>query len=130
MHKTMPAATDLLSILEEEKASNIKQLAKKSGIQVTQLEKILKDLSKHNIIEYNQQTGRIKMSPWLISVDKEIENIKPATATIILPKNQEIKLQDIVIGNFTDKDLELNIRLAVKQKEIAICNPVSHASNL
>ena len=125
----MPAATDLLSILEEEKASNIKQLAKKSGIQVTQLEKILKDLSKHNIIEYNQQTGKIKMSPWLINVDKEIENIKPATATIILPKNQEIKLQDIVIGNFTDKDLELNLRLTVKQKEIAICNPANLASN-
>jgi predicted transcriptional regulator len=63
MHKTMPIATDLLSILEEEKSSNIKQLAKKSGIQVTQLEKILKDLSKHNIVEYNQQTGKIKMSP-------------------------------------------------------------------
>jgi len=130
MHKDMPITTDLLSILEEEKTSNIKQLAKKSGIQVPQLEKILKNLSKHNIVEYNQQTGRIKMSPWLLNAEKMIENIKPATATIILPKNQEIKLQDIVIGNFTDKDLELNLRLTVKQKEIAICNPISHASNL
>jgi hypothetical protein len=130
MHKTMPAATDLLSILEEEKSSNVKQLAKKSGIQILQLEKILKDLSKHNIVEYNQQTGRIKMSPWLINAEKMIGNVKPATATIILPKNQEIKLQDIVIGNFTDKDLELNIRLTDKQKEIAICKTINHADNV
>jgi len=117
----MLATTDILAAIEEEKTCNIKQLAKKLKIQVKQLEKILKDLNKHSLIEYNQKTGKIKPSSWLTNLNKENKNLKPATGTIILPKNQEIKLQDITIANFTDTDLELNIRLGSKLKEIAIC---------
>lgn len=117
----MLSTTDILSVIEEEKTYDIKQLAKKLEIQMEQLEKILKDLSKYNLVEYNQQTGKVKISPWLINIDKEIEDLKPATGTIILPKNQEIKLQDVTIGNFTDEDLELNVKMKTKQKEIAIC---------
>jgi len=112
---------DILAIIEEEEAYNIKQLAKKLEIQLEQLEKILEDLSEHNLVEYNQQTGKVKISPWLTNINKEIEGIKPATGTIILPKNREIKLQDVTIGNFTDTDLELNMKLRTRQKEIAIC---------
>lgn len=117
----MLSTTDILSIIEEEKTYNIKRLAKKLEIQMEQLEKILKDLSKYNLVEYNQQTGKVKISPWLINIDKEIEDLKPTTGTIILPKNQEIKFQDVTIGNFTDEDLELNVKMKTKQKEIAIC---------
>ncbi|MDH5754678.1 MAG: hypothetical protein OEY95_05700 [Candidatus Bathyarchaeota archaeon] len=117
----MPTTTDLLSIIEQEETPNINQLAKKLGIPIKQLEKILKDLSEHNLVEYNQQTGKVKPSPWLININQEIENIKPSTGTIILPKNQQIKLQDTTIENFTNTDLELNIRLTTKNKEIAIC---------
>jgi len=116
----MLTTTDILYTIEEEDY-NIKQLAKRLGAQLDQVEKILKELSEHNLIESNPQTGKIKLSQWLIDINKEMENIKPATGTVILPKNQEIKLQDITIGNFTDKDLELNLRLTAKQKEIAIC---------
>jgi len=108
-------------MIEEEEAYNIKQLAKKLEIQLEQLEKIIKDLSEHELVEYNQQTGKVKTSPWLTNINKEIEGIKPATGTIILPKNQEIKLQDVTIGNFTDTDLELNVKLRTRQKEIAVC---------
>lgn len=117
----MLSTTDILSIIEEEKMYDIKQLAKQLEIPVVQLEKILKDLSKHNLVEYNQQIGKVKISSWLINIDEEIEHLKPTTGTIILPKNQEIKLQDVTIGNFTNEDLELNVKLKAKQKEIAIC---------
>jgi len=117
----MLSTIDILAIIKEEETYNIKQLAKKLEIQLEQLEKIIKDLSEHELVEYNQQTGKVKMSPWLTNINKEIEGIKPATGTIILPKNQEIKLQDVTIGNFTDTDLELNMTLKAKQKEIAIC---------
>jgi len=117
----MLSTTDILSIIEEEETYSLKQLAKKLELTKEQLEKILKDLSEHNLVEFNQQTGKVKLSPWLVDINREIENIKPATGTIIIPKNQEIKLQDIIIGNFTDTDLELNVRLKTKLKEIAIC---------
>jgi hypothetical protein len=71
-------------------------------------------------VEYDEQTGQVKLPPWLVNIERQVEIIKPATGTIILPKNQEITIQDIVIGNFTDKDLELNLMLKAKLKEVAI----------
>jgi len=41
---------------------------------------------------------------------------------IVLPRYKEIRLQDMLIGNYTEKDLELKIRLKAKHKEIAICD--------
>jgi hypothetical protein len=117
----MPTTTDLLSIIEEEETIDVGHLAKKLGLHTNQLKEILEHLSKHNLVEYNQKTGMIRPPSWLIDIDTKIEGIKPATGTIILPKYQEIKLQDLAIGNFTDNDLELNMRLNGKQKEIAIC---------
>lgn len=113
--------TDILTIIEEEKYSSIKLLAEKLEIPQEQLEKIMKDLSECNLVEYNQQSGKITLSKWLVNINKEIENVKTAIGTIILPKNQEIKLQDVTIGNFTDTDIELNVKLKGRQKEIAIC---------
>jgi predicted transcriptional regulator len=118
--KLMLSTTDILSIIEERKAYTVKQLAKNLEIPVEQLEKILNRLSEHDLVEYNQKTSRVTLSPWLANIDQEIGNAKPAAGSFILPKNQEIKIQDITIGNFTEKDLELNIRLKAKTKEIAI----------
>jgi transcription initiation factor IIE alpha subunit len=117
----MLSTTDILATIEEGKTPDVKQLAKKLEIQVEKLEKILEDLNEHNLVEYDQQAGKVKISSWLINIDKEIEDLKPATGMIILPKNQEIKLQDVTIGNFTEEDLELNVKLRAKEKEIAIC---------
>lgn len=125
-HEVMPTTIDLLSLIEEERTLDIKHLAKNLGIEVVQLEKILEDLAVHSLIEYDQRTGKIKMPTWLTKINMENKSIKPATGTIILPKNQEIKLQDIAIGNFSDKNLELNVRLTGKQKEVSICNMRAH----
>ena len=118
----MLSTTDILTTIKEEETYNIKQLAKKLEIPTEQLEKIIKDLKEHDLVEYDEQTGEVKLPSWLVNIEKEVENIKPATGNIILPKNQEITIQDVVIGNFTDKDLELNLRLKMKLKEIAIYN--------
>jgi len=116
----MLSTTDILSIIEEQETYNVKQLAKNLEIPVQQLEKILNELSEHDLVQYNQKTSEVTLSPWLMNINHEIEDAKPATGSLILPKNQEIKIQDITIGNFTRKDLELNIRLKGKTKEIAI----------
>lgn len=114
--------TDILTTIREEETYNIKKLAKKLEIPTEQLEKIIESLKEHDLLEYNEQTGQIRLPSWLTSIEKEFENIKPAVGNIILPKNQEITIQDVLIGNFTDKDLELNIRIKAKKKEIAISN--------
>jgi len=118
----MLTTVDILSIIEEQRIYDIKQLAKELELSLKQMEEILKDLSKHNLIEYNPKSGKVRLPSWLAHINEEIESIKPTTGEVILPKNQEIKIQDVIIGNFTKNDLELKIRLKDKLKEIAICD--------
>jgi hypothetical protein len=114
-------ASEIFCLIEEEGTGSVKELAKKLEIPVTQLERVLTDLSGKNVLEYDPQTGKIRLPKWIVNLGKELENIKPATGAIVLPTNQKIEFQDVVIENFTNTDLELRIRLRTKRKEIAIC---------
>jgi len=117
----MLTVADLLALIEEQKTKNIKQLAKETEIPREQLHLILKDLNRYNLIEYDVKTGSVKMSKWLLNLNQKIEKSTPPIGEIVLPKYGEIKLQDMVIGNYTSRDLELRVRLKARQKEIAIC---------
>lgn len=118
----MTTATDILFAMEEKENYTTKELVKKLAIPVDQLERILRGLSEVNLVEYDVHKGIVELSSWLANLNKEIKNIEPAVGTIILPKNQEVELQDIIIGNFTDKDIELAVRLSAKQKELSMHN--------
>jgi DNA-binding transcriptional regulator YhcF (GntR family) len=120
----MLSTADLLTIIEEQRLFNIKNLAKKLEISQKTLHEILTNLQEHNLVEYNPKTGKVNLPKWLINVNKKIETAKPTTGEIILPKYQEIKIQDLLIGNYTKEDLELKIRVKAKHKEIAICTIV------
>jgi predicted transcriptional regulator len=118
----MPSTIAILSFIEEQKKVDIKQLAKKLEMPLGALKEILRDLVRYKLIEYNEKTGKINLPDWLTKIDREIEELKPATGAIILPRYQEIKIQDIAIGNFTKTDLELKVRLKARFKEIVICD--------
>ncbi|MEM3579412.1 MAG: hypothetical protein QXL54_04240 [Candidatus Bathyarchaeia archaeon] len=118
----MITVADLLSLLEEQKIKNIKQLAKEVDIPRENLHLILIDLDQHNLVEYNIKTGDVSLSEWLQKVSRKIERSKPASGEIILPRYGEIKIQDMLIGNYTSRDLELKVRLRARCKEIAICD--------
>lgn len=117
----MLTTADLLTKIAEEKLSNIKDLAKKLEISFETLQETVMDLHKHNLVEYDPKTGKVNLPKWLTQIHRKMETAKPAAGEIILPKYQEIKIQDLLIGNYTKIDLELKIRLKAKQKEIAIC---------
>jgi hypothetical protein len=118
----MPSTIDILSLIEEQKTTDIKQLSKQLEIPPETLTQILLNLARYQLIECNEETGKINLPLWLTKLDHDIEKTKPATGTIILPRYQEVKIQDIAIGNFTKNDLELNVRLKAKLKEIVICD--------
>ncbi len=117
----MLTVAEILALIEEQKTKNLRQLARETDIPKEQLHLILKDLSQYNLVEYDVETESVKVSKWLQNLNQKIEKSKPPTGQIILPKLGEIKLQDIIIGNYTSRDLELKIRLKARQKEIAIC---------
>jgi hypothetical protein len=118
----MPSTIDILSLIEEQKTTNITQLSKQLEIPPETLTQILLNLARYQLIECNEETGKINLPLWLTKLDHDIEKTKPATGTIILPRYQEVKIQDVAIGNFTKNDLELNVRLKAKLKEIVICD--------
>ena len=118
----MPSTIDLLSLIEEYKIMNIRQLARKLEIPLRDLKEILMDLLEYKLVDYEEETGKVKLASWLNSINKEINELKPSTGTIILPRYQEIMIQDVAVGNFTRNDLELKVRLKAGSKEIAICN--------
>jgi hypothetical protein len=113
---------EILLAIEEEETLSARKLGKKLDIPMDQLEKILTDMMKKSVVEYDKQSGKIRLSGWIANLGKELETVKPATGSIVLPKNQEVKLQDVVIGNFTSMDLELLVRLGTNRKEIALRN--------
>lgn len=117
----MLTTADLFTIIEDQGLLNVKRLAKKLEISQETLHEILTDLQKHGLVEYNPKTGNVNLPKWLTDINKKIETVKPAVGEIILPKYQEIKIQDLLIGNYTKDDLELKIRLRARRKEIAIC---------
>ncbi|MEM3769679.1 MAG: hypothetical protein QXG76_00650 [Candidatus Bathyarchaeia archaeon] len=117
----MLTVADLLSLIEEQKTKSIKQLAKETEIPKEKLHLILTDLTQRNLIKYDAKTGEVKLPEWLLDISKRIEKSRPPTGEIILPKYREIAIQDIIIGNYTTKDLELKVRLKARLKEIAIC---------
>ncbi|MEM3697162.1 MAG: hypothetical protein QXQ94_06650 [Candidatus Bathyarchaeia archaeon] len=116
----MVTVADLLTLIEEQKTKNIRQLVKETEIPKEQLHLILTDLSRYNLVEYNAKTGEVKVSRWLLNLNQKIEKSKPPIGEIILPKYGEIKIQDMIIGNYTTRDLELKVRLKARLKEIAI----------
>lgn len=118
----MLSVVDILSLVEERKSITLGQLAKAFGIPPQRLNEILLDLSKHNLVDYDLESGMVKLPRWILQINEKFEEVKPATGTIILPRFQEIKIQDITIGNYTKEDVELNVRFRGKLKEIAICN--------
>lgn len=118
----MPTTVDLLTLIEEQKSLNIKRLAKNLEISEKRLHEILADLHRRNLIKYDQKTGKVTLPKWLMNINRKIERETPTVGEIILPRYKEIQVQDALIGNYTEKDLELKIRLKAKHKEIAICD--------
>lgn len=118
----MPTIVDILTLISEEEKCSLKQLAERLKIPEEKLEAVVKELSENDIVEYDQHSGIVKMSSWLAEVERGVEEIRPAVGTIIIPKNQEVKIQDIAIQNFTGGDLEINVRLKAKLREISIRN--------
>lgn len=118
----MPTTMDILATIEEQRNLDIKKLAERLEMQLEPVEEIMEDLKRHNLVEYEAETGKISLPEWITEINKEIEKIRPASATVILPKDQEIKIDDVTIGNYTEKDLELRVRLKADSKEIAICS--------
>jgi predicted ArsR family transcriptional regulator len=113
---------DILSLIEEQKTTKLTELAKQLGVPACRLRELLRGLEEHKLLDYDDRTGTVRIAKWLTQKDREIEEKSPAVGAIILPRYQEITIQDIAIGNYSKQDLELKVRIKPRLKEIAICD--------
>lgn len=122
----MTKLDDFLSYIGNCKWHSLTKLSKKLDIPLNQLTEISKSLSEQEIVQYEEKARWVKLNcEWkrlLINEEPEEEKKehKPSVATIIIPPQGSIKIQNINITNATDKDAELWIRVCKKQVELAI----------
>ena len=89
------------------------------------LEELLKTLSEYQLIRYDREVKAAKLNlSWKkLEVEektKERKEEKMALGTIIIPKEHTIIVQNTRISNLTEEELELEIKMDKKIKEIAI----------
>ena len=111
------------SLIKDGSWHSTEELSKAMNVPMDHLTKILKLLTEHHVIEYKQDTKRIKLNPKykiLFDENQENEEEKKATGTLIIPPNSSINIQCTKITNLTDNPVELDIKTDKKVREITI----------
>jgi hypothetical protein len=115
---------NFFAILKDGEWHNIPELAKQIEIPADKLTEFSQFLSKQGIIEYEDQTQRIKIKPeWkeLIPEEKEpATEPKITVATVMIPPETTVDIQSTLIQNATKIDLELTLRINGKIQEVVI----------
>ena len=113
----------LIELLKDGKWHSIEEIAKKTRTAEEKTEELIKILAEYQLVQYNEEVNAAKLN---LSWKKlEIEKEKPkkeemALGTIIIPKEHTIIVQNTRISNLTEDELELEIRMNKKIREIAI----------
>ena len=124
----------LLEFIRNGTWHNLDQIAEALNIPPDQLAKTAKILTKQGILRYKPEAKQLKINPnwlFLISQNKDEnkedettddgEEQKPPVATLVMPPQKTIVIQNLQITNVTkETTLELFIRMPHEQIELAI----------
>ncbi|MEM4481106.1 MAG: hypothetical protein QXG58_07750 [Candidatus Bathyarchaeia archaeon] len=117
----------LLTLLDDNQWHTINEIAETLQTTPEKAQKIIEILAEADMIQHNPTTNQVKLNQnWktLIINQKETTPEQPqqatAIATIIMPPQKTLTIQQTRITNLTDTSLELEIRINKKLSEIAI----------
>ena len=115
----------LIELLKDGKWHSLEEIAEKTETSPEKLEELLKTLSEYQLIRYDRELKAAKLNlSWkkleVEEKNKERKEEKMALGTIIIPKEHTIIVQNTRISNLTEEELELEIKMDKKIKEIAI----------
>ena len=115
-------AQTLLDLIDDGEWHSVNDLAKKLKAPLNELINIVKALSEFEVIEHEEKSEKVRLSSWVrnLPADIEVEEGKVTLGSIILPPEGNINIQNTIISNFTEKDLELCVRIDKKLLELAI----------
>ena len=120
----MPKMERLIELLKDGKWHSLEEIAEKTETTPEKLEELLETLSEYQLIRYDKELKAAKLNlTWKkLEVEEKFkeEKEKMALGTIIIPKEHTIIVQNTRISNLTKEELELEIKMDKKIKEIAI----------
>ena len=99
------------------------ELSDQLGLPISKLIEFSEFLSEHDLLKYEGKIGKIKIEPiWklLLPEDAEPTETKTTVATFIIPPETSIDVQSIHISNVSNVELEVNLRIDSRIKEVAI----------
>jgi hypothetical protein len=96
------------------------ELAEQLDIPSNKLNDFAGLLAEHNFIKYDDKTRRIKFGRQLLPPKEEPTEPRTAVATLVIPAESSINIQSTRISNLSNVEIEVNLRIDNKIREVAI----------
>lgn len=80
-------------------------------------------LSEHGLARYDEKENKIRLEPkWKLLLPEEEKPTEPRTAlaTLIIPPDACVEVQSMQIRNLSGLELEINLRVDSRIRELAI----------
>jgi hypothetical protein len=118
----------IFSFLEDGAWHNLKDIAWKTRVPVEHLRDYCVTLSRHEIVEYDAQSGRIRLGRELMDMITMLNAnnrvgqkwCRKGVGTVIVPPQKGFQIQGISIENMTEQDLKIEFTFKMKPIEIVI----------
>ncbi len=102
---------------------NLEEASRQLGIETSKLVEFSKFLAEHGLLKYDEKTDRVRIEPiWKLLLPKDDELAEPKTtiATFIIPPETSISVQSTRFSNISNNEVEVNLRINNRIKEVAI----------
>ena len=113
-----------LTKLQDGAWHSLRTLSRNFNIPKNRLETLSALLAEPKIVEYNPAKSQVKIgNRWrklLENTDTEGKRHKTAVGTVALPPNGTVTVQGVQMTNLLKKEIEINMRLDARIREIAI----------
>ena len=118
----------IFRFLEDGGWHNLKEIASKTRCPIEDLSDYCGILSKHGDVEYDANSGRVRIGCELTSIIKTLKAQDRANGkwpkmgfgTVIVPPQKGFQIQGISMQNMTEQDLKIEFTFKVKPIEIVI----------
>lgn len=118
----------LLGVLEDGAWHSLKEIAEEIGVPVKDLARYCETVSKHEFVEYEADSGRVRLGSELMGMIMKLKADEEAEAewerigvgTVIVPRGKSFQIQGVSIHNMTEQDLKFKFTFNKKPKEIVV----------
>jgi hypothetical protein len=101
----------LLHLLEDGKWHSVNDLAEELGWNAKEV--VRAAISVSPLVDFENESKRVRLRSWVMRVPARVETKggKASVGSVIIPTEENVTIQNVVIGNCTDVDIELGVRV-------------------